>query len=149
MGITHNILKEYPLHSRTCSCDHLSQVTTSPRRPVYRTYQKFLSQITIFWTSCKQPWPLLKLQVWNFPLFLTSSKQILDNKWNKNWIIRCSNIIISLASTRNWNFSMGRIGFFPWNGFLIDFYFNTASALVHGSWQLPNSNEKNSWPIMV
>ena len=70
--------------------DHLCSATSFP------TFQKFLSQFTTFGTSCKWP-PLvsnhdhfLKLKVWNFP------------------ILRCCNVTVSLANTRNGNFSLGR-----------------------------------------
>ena len=52
----------------------LLSVTSFPK------YQKCPSQITIFGTSCEQPWPILGLKVWNICLFITSSKQPFDGK---------------------------------------------------------------------
>ena len=39
-------------------------------------------------------------------------------EWSEKWIIRCCNIIVFLASTRNRNFSMGRTRLFSQNWLL-------------------------------
>ena len=56
-------------------------------------------------TSCKRRWPLLELKFWNFPVY-NFSLATTWKVWSENWIIRCCNIIVFLASTRNENFSM-------------------------------------------
>ena len=52
IGLQSNLRLRPPLIS-----DHLSSATSFPK------HQKFLSQITIFGTSCKRPRPLLELKV--------------------------------------------------------------------------------------